>query len=147
MTEMDLFGSMGLDDVEADPNHIAPGEYPAFVFESTVVTAKTGKNAGKNSWVVTYKISDGKFNGKTQQEWFSLDPTNQQVKPWLKRRILSLGVPETKVGGFSPADVVGTPVFVKIKHKDGYQNVADVHLRDENATTDTSEADDLISQL
>jgi len=126
----DLFKSMGLDEVEADVNHIADGVYPAFVFESTVVTAKTGKNAGKDSWVLTYKIAEGQYKGRTQQEWFSLDPANTTVKPWLKRRIISLGVPETKVGEFEPADVVGTAVTVKIQTKEGYQNVRDVKLQE-----------------
>lgn len=147
MTEaMDLFGSMGLDDVEADPNFIPAGEYAAYITDSAIVTAKTGKNMGKNSWVLTYKVSDGKFNGRTQQEWFSLDPSNEQVKPWLKRRLLSIGVPESRIGSFNPADVVGTPVFVKIKHKDGYQNVADVKQRNENESVSNS-SEDLLSQL
>jgi len=143
----ELFASMGLDNVEADVNHIADGVYPAFVYESTTVVAKTGKNAGKTSWVVTYKIAEGQFKGRTQQEWFSLDPANETVKPWLKRRILSLGVPETKIGDFQPADVVGTAVTVKIQTKDGYQNVRDVKLRDESEAATTASAPAAVSNL
>lgn len=139
-----LFASMGLEDVEADQNFIADGTWPAFIYESTTVTAKTGKNTGKPQWVITYKISEGKFSGKQQQEWFSLDPTNEKVKPWLKRRLLSLGVPESQHGSFNPPDVVGTAVMVKIATKDGYQNVRDVKEKDAatstpNVSTDTKD--------
>ena len=133
----DLFESMGLEDVEADINFIPDGVYPAFVFESTVVVAKNGKNAGKPFWAITYKIAEGTCKGRSQQEWFSLDPQNEQVKPWLKRRILSLGVPDSKVGSFKPDDVVGSSVAVTIKTKDGYQNVRDVKSNDVDAVTST----------
>lgn len=129
----DLFKSMGLDDVEA-PGKIADGKYPAFVYESQVIVAKSGKNQGKPSWVLNYKIAEGKFNGQTQSEWFSLDPNNETVKPWLKARILSLGVPETKVGSFEPSEAIGTPVWVTIQERNGYQNVTKVELRDEQVS-------------
>lgn len=132
MSEMNLFASMGLDEIEADPNHIADGTYPAFVFESQILTAKNGKNAGKPQWVVNYKIAEGNFKGRQISEWFNLDPNNEQAKPWIKRRILSLGVPESKVSEFQPADVVGTAVTVKVQTNGGYQNVKQVDLRDEN---------------
>lgn len=128
MSETDLFASMGLDDVEADPNHIADGMYNAHVYESQILTAKSGKKAGRPQWVLNYKILEGTYKGRVQSEWFDLGPNNDQAKPWIKRRILSLGVPESKVSEFQPADVIGTPVTVKIQTKDGWQNVVNVDL-------------------
>ncbi|HET7713151.1 MAG TPA: hypothetical protein VFK94_01370 [Patescibacteria group bacterium] len=137
MSETGFLNDLGLDNVEADPNYIADGQWPAFVFDSKVVEKKDGSK----SWVISYKIAPNspQFAGVQQDEWYALSVSKDgsiqapsvQQKSWLKKRVLSLGVPESKVGTFSPAEVTGTPVFITIRHKNGYQNVGDVVLRDE----------------
>lgn len=131
--EMGFLNDLGLENVEADPNYIPDGKYAAFVYESST---KIIKNV--NYWVITYKIADDpNVGGKTVDELKSLDPKGpkrSQQLSFLKQRVLSLGIPESRVSEFDPGDVVGTPVTISIKHKDGYQNVGTVELRGEGTT-------------
>jgi hypothetical protein len=128
-TDAGFLNDLGLDNVEADPNYISDGPHPGFVFDSKVVTKKDNTK----SWVITYKVApeDESFAGKTQDEWYNVTNPSADQKSWLKKRVLSLGVPESKVGAFDPAEVIGTAVFFNIRHKNGYQNVGEVTLRDE----------------
>lgn len=124
---MGFLNDLGLDSVEADPNHIADGLYPAFVYGSEV---RLKKDQTK-SWVLTYKIAPeaAKHSGQTQAEWFDLEPKGENAelkKSFLKKRILSLGVPESKINEVNPDDLIGIKVNVKIVHRNGYQNVGDV---------------------
>lgn len=119
-----FLNDLGLDQVEADPNYIPDGKYPGFVFESKVEVSKNGNK----QWVLTYKFVDG----RTQKEWKNLEPKgpNRALQlSFLKQRVLSLGIPETRVGTFQPSEVIGVPVWIQIKHRDGYQNVGTVELR------------------
>lgn len=132
MTESAGFlNDLGLENVEADPNYIADGTYPAYVFKSEI---RTKKDETK-SWVLTFKIApeSNKHAGQTQQEWFDLKPVGENAemkKSFLKKRVLSLGVPEAKIPTFSPNDVLGTKVSMSIVHRKGYQNIGEVQVDD-----------------
>ena len=132
-TDAGFLNDLGLENVEADPNHIADGKYEAFVFNSEVRTKKDGGR----SWVITYKIAPGQtHSGQQQQEWFDLAPTGDNAelkKSFLKRRVLSLGVPESQIGTFNPGDVMGLKVAIAIVHRNGYQNVNSVELMEDGA--------------
>lgn len=122
MSEGFLSG-LGLDEVEGLPN----GGYNAFVFDAKVVSLKDAAK-GKRL-VITYKIADGKFKGETVDEWKSCNPFDDyKTKGWLKKRILSLGVPEDRIDSLSPTDLVGTEVFIKVKKNGDFINVNDVQL-------------------
>jgi hypothetical protein len=126
-----FLNDLGLDNVEADPNYISDGTYPAFVFSADV---RTKKDKSK-SWVLTYKIApeSPKHAGQQQQEWFDLEPKGENAemkKSFLKRRVLSLGVPEDKINSLQPNDVVGIKVAMSIVHRNGYQNVGTVTVDD-----------------
>lgn len=123
-----FLNDLGLDEVNADPNYIADGKYRAFVYNSEVRTKKDDSK----SWVLSYKIApDQKHAGQVQQEWFDLAPKgdNAELKrSFLKRRVLSLGVPESKIGSVQPNDLIGLEVSITIKHSGSYQNVGTVEL-------------------
>lgn len=126
-----FLNDLGLENVEADPNYINDGTYPAFVFSSEIKTKKDQSKA----WVLTYKIAPDspKHAGQQQQEWFDLAPKGENAeikKSFLKRRVLSLGVPEAKIDSINPADVVGIKVAMSIVHRNGYQNVGNVTVDD-----------------
>lgn len=128
-----FLNDLDLGNVEADPNHIADGKYVAHVYKSEVRDTKKGKQ-----WVLTYKIDAGspKHAGQQQQEWFALSPTGDNVelkKSFLKRRVLSLGVPESKINSVNPGDVQGLKVVIEIVHRNGYQNIASVALADDTS--------------
>lgn len=125
---MGFLNDLDLGNVEADPNYIPDGPYPANIVKSDIVTRK---NDGKQSWVLTYQIIEGRFAGKQQQEWFDLKPEGDNAelkKSFLKRRVLSLGIPENEVSNVDTDYFVGMRVKVTIKHRNGYQNVSDVEL-------------------
>jgi hypothetical protein len=138
-TDAGFLNDLDLDNVEADPNYIGDGQWPAFIFDSKVITKKDQTK----SWIITYKVApDSKqYAGVTQDEWFALTvekdgsliaQPDQTKKSWLKKRVLSVGVPESRVKEVTPAEIIGTPVFITIRHKGNFQNVVDVVLRDES---------------
>lgn len=112
---------------------IKDGPYPAYVRKSEIVTKKDGTKA----WVVTYSVANGPSKGEQIPEWFNTYPNdpekNANARKWRARRLASLGVPESKWSTFSPDDVIGTPVIIKVKTNDsGFLNVQAVTLADEN---------------
>ena len=138
-TDAGFLNDLGLENVSADPNHIADGKYPAHVFGSEI----REKKAGGKSWVLTYKIDSSSplHAGASQQEWFDLQPTgdNAELKrSFLKKRVLSLGVPESKIGSLNPNDLLGIACSVTIVHRNGYQNVGNVELVTDGATATVS---------
>jgi hypothetical protein len=144
---MGFLNDLGLENVEADPNHIADGKYRAFVFNSEVRLKKDQSR----SWVITYKIAPNqKHAGQQQQEWFDLEPKGDNAeikKSFLKSRVLSLGVPESKIADLSPADLIGTEVDITIVHRNGYQNVGVLTLPTGDAPAATEAASASTSSL
>lgn len=145
-----LMGSLGLDEVESDPNHIPAKEtVPGSVYKSEYV--KSVKK-GTLAHVITYKVDDGHTHAaKEQQEWFTLgipsydDEGNlsgievtmsEKAKSFYKRRLETLGV--TDMNAFKPSDLVATKVDFSVRHANGYQNIANVELRDASSNGETT---------
>jgi len=126
---MGFLNDIGLDKVEADPNYIGDGRWPGWLTDSKIVEKKDGNTA----WVITYKIDKDstQYAGRTQDEWYPLSDATDTNKAWMKKRVLGLGVPESKINDLDPGDVAGLCVYITIRHKGSYQNVVDVVLRDE----------------
>lgn len=146
MTEPNFLNELGLENVEANPNFIPSGKYPAFVFDSQVKMSKRNIK----QWVITFKIAPESETtpGRTQSEFKNLQFTGDAEsisfqKSFLKQRVLSLGIPESRINVFQPNEVIGQPVWITITHKhdkDGVdrQNVGDVSLRDVESNTPAS---------
>lgn len=134
-----IFADLGLEDVADDPNSFPASTYRGFVYDAKVVNYKDA--AKGRALVLTYKINDdeSEHNGKTVDEWKQCnsfdDPTK---KAWLKRRLMSLGVPEDRLSQVNPADLVGTEVFFTTKKNGDYTNVSFVKLADESASAGSS---------
>lgn len=143
---MSLMGSLGLDNVEADPNALPAGKYAGVVFKADFVVAPA-----KNTYnlVLTYKVTEGERNGAQRQEWFTLgtvtskddagnvtaiNPTMKETqKPWFKKRLVDLGIPENQIPALDQNSVqvlVGKPIFFGVRHNDGYINISFVEARD-----------------
>jgi hypothetical protein len=123
--------------VPLDPNKVADGTHHAFVYDCKVVDL-TAKGKGK-SLVITYKMADDDQNAKVEKdEWRAIpvvtadgqfaSDKDRTAATWLKRRLVSLGVPETKINDVDPKDLVGTEVYVTFKTKEQWQNVTDVKV-------------------
>ena len=139
---MGIFGD--LDVASAADN---PWLVPANTYEMTVYTAevKRDKNEALGLELV-YKISSGEHEGKTVREWKIIpepaDPKNltaeeNKAASYLKMRLLSLGIPESRMNAMNVNDILGTEVVVKVTVNGEYTNVARVELR-EGATPQIS---------
>ena len=132
---MGIFGD--LDVASAADN---PWAVPANTYEMNVYTAevKRDKNEALGLEIV-YKISSGEHEGKTVREWKTipepadaknLTPDEQKAASYLKMRLLSLGIPESRMNGMNINDILGTEVVVKVTVNGEYTNVARVELRE-----------------
>jgi len=120
-------------------NDPADGTHRCFVTKSEIRTRRSDQS---KHWVFTYKVADGEpQSGCTKDEWRAIPITrdgrfvsdkDEQAARWLKQRLLSLGVPEDRVGTVTPADVQGTEVYITLKtttnSKGTFQNVTNVTL-------------------
>jgi hypothetical protein len=137
---MGLLDSLGLDDVNADPNALPDGKYGAQVFKAGVVATKTDKV----QIIVTYKVNDGgKMHGREKPEFFTLGEgvkkdesgkivgfekpaMSEQQKPYFKKRMIDLGIPESKHNDIDDEmlkGLIGTDVYFGVKNNNGYCNI------------------------
>lgn len=125
-TSAPLASDLGLEDV---PDGFADGVYSGFVTDCKIVHYK---DAAKGKAIVfTYRCDvDPVFAGETIDEWKSAnagDPASK--KKWLKMRLDSLGIPESRMSAFAASDVIGKAVFFTVKKNGEYRNVTKVELR------------------
>lgn len=137
------------DDVPTN-NNPSDGTHRCFVVKSEIRTKKKDQS---KQWVFTFKVADGEPEaGRTQEEWRPIPAVNngkfatekdETNARWLKQRLMSLGVPETRVGQVTPADVQGTEVYVTFKtnttNAGTFQNVTNVKLASEVPQTLSSQ--------
>lgn len=146
---MSLLDSLGLDDVEADPNFLADGKYAGEVFKSEIVVTndKKDKDQQNVAHVITYRVTDGPRKSAQKAEWFNLginpvfsedaahtlvsftSTMTAQAKPWYKKRWTDLGTPEAEVGKADVKTLVGKPVIFGIKTNGEYKNISFVELK------------------
>lgn len=144
-----LLGSLGLDQVEADPNALPDGKYDGEVLKSEYVLVQRKDTINH---VITYKVTDGDHVGAQRQQWYTLGteprdaegnwpestdaitsytPTMSDAqKSWYKKLHVDLGIPEQDVPSTPPAALVGKPVTFGIKKNNGYININFVELRE-----------------
>lgn len=152
---INLLGTLGLQNVAADPNDIPDNTYDGVVAESQYVTVESKDTLAH---VITYRVADGPHKGAQRQEWFTIgnaprdasgnfaknvtDVVNfqqamsDQQKMWYKKRWVDLGIAEADVnsGTVAPEALVGRPVTFGVKTKNGFKNISFVNLRKENPT-------------
>lgn len=145
---MELLGTLGLDNVSADPNAIPDGKYDGDVFQSEYVLKKDGSLAH----AITYKTSEG---GAQKSQWYTLytncvDANGQPAtsvaevaggtpamsdnqKRWYKKLWVDLlDIAEEEVKNQKPENLVGVPVTFGLKTKNGWQNINFVERRETN---------------
>lgn len=156
MTGNALFNSLGLGNVEADPNKIPDGTYDGDVMKSELVLVPA---KARISHVITYIVTSGSKKGAQKQEWFEIatNPVDsngqpaqklsevasatpsmtEQAKPWYKMRLTDLGGSDQEIdnGTFDLSSIVGTPCTFGVKtNEKGYQNVNFARKREVAAT-------------
>lgn len=140
---MGLLGSLGLDEVEADPNNIPDGRYDGFIKSDELVVKKNGEV----SLVITYKVSEGDRKGAERTEWYTLgkdpvrNPTTQAVegytptmdetaKSWFKKRLVDCGLNEQQIADYEPGDLANKKVTFGVKRNGNFININFVELRE-----------------
>lgn len=142
-----LIGSLGLDDVQSDPNALPDGRWAGEVFKSELVNNKKNSTVAH---VITYKVTEGKRKGAQRTDWNTLgkDPVfaeghdgdfahlesmtntmDDTAKRWYKKIFTDLGIPEAEVSNTSPEDLVGLPVTFGTKKNGEWINISFVELR------------------
>lgn len=130
---MGIFGD--LDVASAADN---PWLVPANTYECTVYTAEVKRDKNEILGLeIIYKISSGDHEGKTVREWKVIpepadpkNPTAEEAKAtsYLKMRLLSFGVPESRMNSMNINDILGINVIVKVTLNGEYTNVSRVDL-------------------
>ena len=142
---MGLFGDLDVSSAEDNPWMVPANTYEADLYE---VEVKPNKLGTKTNLVLTYKIASGDHMGKTVTEYKQVpnpaDPNNptpeeKKAASYIKQRLSTLGVPESRMNTVEVNDLVGTPVTIKVTVDGEYTNVARVELRGENAAIETQE--------
>lgn len=141
---MGLMDSLGLGDVEADPNAFPDGWYGTVLYKAGVIETKKGDV----SVLLSFKCNDGsKKSGAEKPEFFTLGnqavkdeagkitgftPTIKETqKSYLKKRLLELGVPQNIVdAGTWDNDtlngLIGSEYNIQVYNKNGFCNIGQV---------------------
>jgi hypothetical protein len=131
---MGFLSDLSLDTVSDDVNAFPDGTYEAFLYEAKLIQYKDTSKG--QALVLTYKIADGPHSGKTIDEWKSCNAfDDERAKGWLKARIKSLGVPESRYDTVDPEDLVGIKLLISKKQKGEYHNVTSVKLSDGSSSS------------
>lgn len=129
---MGFLNDLNLDDVATDPNRVPDGTYPAHVSKFKMQPTQSKGNFLVIGYTLAPGAKDAKgtsLEGKVIDEWKSANAGDEpSKKSWLKQRIVSLGVPESRVSAVEPEDVIGQAVLVTVKTKGEYQNVVGVKV-------------------
>lgn len=103
-----------------------------FVVGDMFILEGTTNHPDKTWIVIEFQLGD---EGKTKSEWFQLPmdsdnktPLEEQKLGYLKQRLVSLGVPDECLADFGPEDVVGKRGTLQTFTKNGYQNIKNVFL-------------------
>lgn len=141
---MSLLGSLGLDDVPADPNDVPDGRYNGVVFKDEFVV----KSDDTVHHVITYRVDEGQFAGAQKPEWFKVgvNPVRAEVtnaltgftpameetaKRWYKKRLAGdLGLSDEQIANYKPGDLTGTKVVFGIKTNGQWKNISFVEKRE-----------------
>lgn len=129
---MSIFGDLDIASASDDPFSVAPGTYEAVVSD---VEVKDNKDKTLKGLWITYTITGETENGKNVSEWKTIpapaDPKNPSAEDkrsmsFLKMRLSSLGIPESRMNSVQPEDLIGTEVAITVKKNGEYTNVTKV---------------------
>lgn len=136
-TDGNPLAGLGLENV---PDGLPEGAYPGNLYDVKVIEHK-GEKTGKKSLVFTYKVNNPGHvtHGETIDDFKSCnaDDSNQQ-KRFLKMRLESLGVPESRFSDPTWMQaVIGLDVYFTVKKNGQYTNVSKVERRGMAASNGT----------
>jgi hypothetical protein len=141
---MGIFGD--LDVASADDN---PWAVPANTYEASLYTAEVKRDKNEILGLeLIYKISSGDHEGKTVREWKvipepadpkNLTPDEKKANSYLKMRLRSFGIPESRMNTMNINDILGLEVIIKVTVNGEYTNVSRVDLAEDAPKTEVQE--------
>jgi hypothetical protein len=141
-----LFGDLDLQQFDDDPWSIPDDTYEATV--SNVEVARTNAET-KLGMTIQYTITSGNASGQLVTEWKRVPERNNpqaddnRAGAFLKQRLLSFGIPESRLNEVKPDDLIGLDVYITtrtgLNKKNGQKvvNVANVQLKDSGPVSGT----------
>ncbi len=134
---MSLFQGMDIANASDDPFGI-----PADTYDAIISEVNTKESKGYKYLAITYTVNSGEYEGREKEEWKRLPVTDntedeyyvnttkgKQAMSFIKQRLGSLGVPESRMNEVKPEDLVGTEVMLTLEKKGDYTNVKSVELK------------------
>lgn len=134
---MSLFQDMDLASAADDPFGIPADTYDAVISDIIIKEPKqvTDDKGAAPFFILEYTIEGGDYDSKTQQEWkrmpstdsndpgYRLSAEGKQRASFIKSRLLSLGIPESRVDTVGRDDLIGIKVRITIKKNGDYTNI------------------------
>lgn len=121
MFEDSLFGGLDVASAADDPFSLPLDTYRCTI--SGAVVAPT-KDESKVGITFKYTVREGHYTGRELQDWKEVPPKLPEgVEPdadymqklaFLKQRMLSFGIPESRINQTKPADVIGIDILVTL---------------------------------
>jgi hypothetical protein len=148
---MGLFGDLDVASAPEIESGIKPGAYNAKVL-SVVMQEGSKNNPDKNFLVFEYESPQWPFSLSEYKEIPKGSPgawdrtvsdakgrtefeRNTSAMSYIKARLLSLGVPESRVNTVDPSELVGLNVIVKVKQNGEYSNITSVTVPQASGVT------------
>lgn len=138
-----LFADLDLEDAADDPFAVAEGTWYATV---TDFYRKQPKDDTKRpGYLLEYTFDpaededdeQAEVEGDDISEWFTIPEPGDKSKEarrqrsFLRRRMLSLGVPEAALSSVTRDEIIGNQVVLTVTKNGDYTNVSKVTLRDD----------------
>ncbi len=126
--------NIDMDEIEAPSFNVKDDIWEYVVGDMYLLEGTT--NHPDKAWIIIeYQLGD---EGKTKSEWFEMpfDSDNKTAKEveklgYFKLRLKDLGVPDEKLNSIEPDDVIGKRGTLQTVTKNGFQNIKNVTLAEE----------------
>lgn len=128
---MGIFDGLDVASAEDNPFDVVDGTYKCFV--QNVKVGPTAKG-DKKGMTIVYQIDDpdSPMNSRQITEWQEIPGENTQNKErtlsFLKARLKSLGVPESRMNDIETDDLMNVECVVSVAKRGEYTNVTRVSL-------------------
>jgi hypothetical protein len=125
---MGLFDGIDVASANDDPYSVPVDSYVCTITQAEAKATKAGDKVGLN---LTYTISEGAYKGSPISDWKEIPPKPEtddsdvqaeymRKRSFLKQRMLSFGVPESRINAIEASDLIGIDLVVTlVKSKSG----------------------------
>jgi hypothetical protein len=129
---MGLFGDLDIASANDDPFSVPDDKYKVVVISAEVAKS----NAGNIGLKIGYSITEGAYAGNSSLQTWNEIPNKlsdseygmlldeekgkyEQKKSFLKKTMLDLGIPESRINSVDPGDLIGLTAIATVKNKSG----------------------------